>query len=81
MEFGLDKCAKITFEKSKLTHSQNLVIDINREIQELEQEKTYKYLGIEEGEGIQHQQMKEKLKQEHNRRLRMILKSELNARK
>ena len=38
--------------------------DINREIQELEQGKTYKYLGIEEGEGIQHQKMKERLKQE-----------------
>jgi recombinational DNA repair protein RecT len=35
---------------------------------------------IEEGEDIQHQQMKERLKQEYNRRLRMILKSELNAR-
>jgi len=80
MEFGLDKCAKTTFKRGKLTHSQNLVIDINREIQELEQGKTYQYLGIEEGEGIQHQKMKERLKQEYNRRLIMILKSELNAR-
>src|SRR5215469_15712677 len=80
MEFGLEKCAKITFKKGKLIHSQNLVIDINREIQELEQGKTFKYLGIEESEGIQHQQMKERLKQEYKRRLRMILKSELKAR-
>jgi len=56
------------------------VIDINREIQELEQVKMYKYLGTEESEGILHQQMKERLKQEYRRRLRMILKSELNAR-
>jgi len=28
------------------------MIDINKEIQELEQGKTYKYLGIEENEGI-----------------------------
>jgi hypothetical protein len=48
------------------------VIENNREIQELEKGKTYKYLGIEESEGIQHQQMKD-------RRLRMIGKSELNA--
>ena len=47
-----------------LVHSQNLVIDMNREIQELEQGKMYKYLGIEESEGIQHQQMKGRLKQE-----------------
>jgi hypothetical protein len=80
MEFGLEKCAKITFKRGKLIHSQNLVIDINREIQELEQGKMYKYLGTEESEGIQHQQMKERLKQEYRRRLRMILKSELNAR-
>ena len=80
MGFGLEKCAKFTFKKGKLIHSQNLVIDINREIQELEQRKTYKYLGIEENEVIQHQQMKERLKQEYRRRLGMILKSELNAR-
>jgi len=40
MEFGIDKCDKITFKRGRLTHSQNLVIDINREIQELEQGKT-----------------------------------------
>ena len=79
MEFGLEICAKIAFKRGKLAHSQDLVIDINREIQELEEGKTYKYLGIEESEGIQHQQMKERLKQEYSRRLRMILKSELNA--
>ena len=55
------------------------MIDTNRVIQELEPGKTYKYLGIEESEGIQHQQMKERLKKEYSRRLRMILKSELNA--
>ena len=47
MEFGLEKCAKIMFKRGKLTNSQNLVIDTNREIQELEQGKTYKYLGTE----------------------------------
>jgi len=56
------------------------VIDINREIQELEQGKMYNYLGIGESEGIQHQQMKESLKQEYSRRLILVLKSELNAR-
>jgi hypothetical protein len=39
MDFGLEKCAKITFEKGKLIQSQNLVIDFNREIQESEQGK------------------------------------------
>jgi hypothetical protein len=52
------------------------VINISREIQELEQGKTYKYLGIEESEGMQHKQVKGKLKQQYSRRLRMIQKSE-----
>jgi hypothetical protein len=62
MDFGLEKCAKITFKKGKLIHWQNFVADINRETQELEQGKTYKYLeieGIECIEGIQRLQMKE----------------------
>jgi hypothetical protein len=42
MEFGLDKCAKIAFKRGKLAHLQTLVIDINREIQELEKGKMYK---------------------------------------
>jgi hypothetical protein len=75
MEFGLEKCSKIAFKTGKLAHSQNLVTDINREIQQLEQGKKYKYLGTEVSEGIHHQQMKERLKQEYVRRLRMILKS------
>jgi hypothetical protein len=78
MEFGLEKCAKITFKRGKLTHSQNLVLDTNRETQELKQGKKYKYLGINETEGI-HQQTEGRLKQEYSRRLRMILKSKLSA--
>jgi hypothetical protein len=81
MESGLDKCAKVVFKKGKLVHLQNLVVDVNREIHELEQGKTYNNLGAEESDGIQHQQMKERLKKEYTRRLRMILKSELNAKR
>jgi uncharacterized protein YbjQ (UPF0145 family) len=62
-------------EKGKLVHSQNLILDFKREIQELEQGRTYKYLRIEESEGMQIQQMKERLKKEYTRRLRKILKS------
>jgi hypothetical protein len=40
MEFGLEKCVKITLKRGKLISSQSLVIDNNREIQELEQGKT-----------------------------------------
>ena len=52
MEFGLEKCAKITFKRGKIIQSQNLLLDVTREIQALEQGKTYRYLGIEEREGV-----------------------------
>jgi hypothetical protein len=37
MEFGLEKCAKVALKRGKLISLENLVIDNNREIQELEQ--------------------------------------------
>jgi hypothetical protein len=81
MDFGLDKCAKIVLKRGKLVHSQNLILNFNIEIQEFEQVKTYKYSGIQQSEGMQHQQMAERLKEEYTRRLRMMLKSKLNAKK
>ena len=79
MEFGLDKCAKATFKRGRLAHSSNIVLDVNTVIQDLEQEGTYKYLGVSEGEGIHHSQMKEKIRKEYYRRIRIVFKSELNS--
>ena len=74
IEFGLAKCAKIVFKRGKLVQSQNIILEFNRVTQELEQRKTYKYLGTEKSEGTQHQQLKNRLKKEYTRRLRIILK-------
>ena len=49
-------------------------------IQDLDQTATYKYLGMEEGEGIQHHKMKVKIRKEYKIRIKVVLKSELNAR-
>ena len=35
---------------------------------------------MEEGEGVQHHKMKVKLRKKYNRRIKLVLKSELNAR-
>lgn len=79
MEFGLSKCAKATFKKGKLKKTKNVVLDDDSVIKELDQEGTYKYLGVNEGDGIQHAKMKEKIKKECLRRVRSILKTELNS--
>lgn len=75
MEFRLDTCTEIVLKKWKLVHLQHFIRDISREIQDLEQGKT----GSEESEGMQHQKVKERLKEDYVMRLRKILKSQLNA--
>ena len=65
MEFGLDKYAKATFIKGKLTKTSNIVLNQDTAIKQLDQEGTYKYLGINEGDGMQHSKMKEKIRKEY----------------
>ena len=79
MAFGLDKCAKATFINVKLTATTAVELDIETTIFELDQDKTYKYLGTDGGSGIQHSKMKEKIRKECYRRARTILKTELNS--
>lgn len=70
MEFGLEKCAKASFKKGKLASTGNIIIDEYTAIEELNQEGIYKYLGVDESDGIQHSKMKEKIRKEYLRRVR-----------
>ena len=79
MEFGLDKFAKATFKRGRLADSSNIELDVNTIIQDIDQEGTYKYLEVSEGDGVQRSQMKEKIRKEHYRRILMVLESELNS--
>ena len=79
MKFGLEKCATAEFKQGKLVTTTSIRLDEETTIKELQQEDSYKYLGINEAEGIQHAKMKEKIRKEYYRRVRLILKSELNA--
>ena len=78
MEFGLDKCAEATFFCGKLLKARNITLDTTMVIEDLEPEENC--LGITEGAGIQHSSMREKIRKEYFRRVRSILRSELNAR-
>ena len=77
MKFGLDKCAKAIFFGRKLLTAKNITIDNTTVNQNLEPE--VKYLGVTERDGIQHFSMREKILKECFRRVRSILRSELNA--
>ena len=80
MEFGLDKCAKASFKRGKNVSAEGIPLNDNQVIQDLDQAETHKYLGMEEGQGVQHHKRKVKIRKEYKRRIKLVLKSELNAR-
>ena len=80
MEFGLDTCAKASFNRGKKVSAEGIPLNDSQVIQDLDQAETYRYLGMEEVEGVQHHKMKVKIRKEYKRRIKLVLKSELNAR-
>ena len=80
MTFGLEKCAKASFKRGKLVSTGNIEISDDTAIQELNQEEVYKYLGVDESDGIQHRKIKEKIRKGCYRRVRLILRTDLNGR-
>ena len=54
MQFGSEKCAKVTFKRGSLVDSRKIILDINTEINEFAQNKTSKYLENTEANGINH---------------------------
>lgn len=79
MQFGEEKCAYICVENGKRKSLGN-TIEINKvKIREIEEEETYKYLGIEETVQFNTALNKEKITKEYIKRLRKIWQSELNG--
>ena len=78
MTLGVDNCAKTRFIRGKQKYTSSNVLDPDTKIKELDQEETYKYSGVDEGDRIQHGKMKDKIRKECYRRVRGVLQSELN---
>jgi len=74
MEFGLVKYAT-----GRRTNNQNISLNNQTVIRNMELDNTFKYLGIEEGGGIDKSQMTDKLVKEYYCRVQQILKTELNS--
>ena len=79
MMFGLDKCAKASFNQGKLISTGNIELDQEATISELDPNSGYKYLGVDESDGIQLTKMKDKIRKEYCRRVRLILRSVLKG--
>ena len=81
MKFGLDKCAIVHFVNGKLSgHNTGVKVGKTETIKGLEPGQVYKYLGVDESNGIQHSTMRERLRREYFRRVKMVLRTELYGR-
>ena len=48
--------------EAKNISAEGILLNDNQVIQDLDQAETYKYLGMEEGQGVQHHKMKVKIR-------------------
>ena len=76
MKFGLDKCAIVAIEKGKFKKSEGIHLQ-DLSISALEEGETYKYLGVEETNKIDHQKMRKMHKEGYVKTVKMILKTKL----
>ena len=79
MEFGLDKCAKCTIRTGKKVKTEGFQLQDGSTIEDLQEDASYKYLGIEENTNIQHKNMRSKIHTTYIQRLKTICKSELTT--
>ena len=77
MSFGIDKCAKCTIKKGSKVEAVGIGLESGQELRELEGGETYKYLGVEESEVIEHRKMREKVRAEYEWRVKRICRTEL----
>ena len=76
MSFGIEQCKKLTIQRGKIVHMENIQLDNGEELKLIELNQQYKYLGFGENLTID-KTTKSILKNEYFERLKMILRSEL----
>ena len=68
MEFRLEKCAMLVMKSGKLHMTDGMELPNHDRIRTLEENETYKYLGILEADTIKQVQMKDMIRKEYPRR-------------
>ena len=78
LEFGIKKCGVIITNKGKVKSTDGMELPSGEKVREIE-EDGYKYLGILEYDRIKEQEMKDQFRNDYFRRVKLILKNELNG--
>lgn len=79
MNFGIDKCNKLSIVRGKVKETGNTRLNNGEEIKALNNQQYYKYLGFKEKERIS-KTTKAELQTEYFARAKKVLKTELNSR-
>ena len=79
MESGIEKCAMLIMKSGKRHITDGMELPNNDKIT-LEENETYKHLGILEADTIKRVEMKDKIRKEYIRRTRKLLETKLSGR-
>ena len=80
MEFGIEKCAMLVMKRGKRHMTDGMELPDHYKIRTLEENETYKYLGILEADTIKQVQMKDTIRKEYLGRTRKLLETKLSSR-
>ena len=79
MEFGIEKCPRLVMEKGKIVKSVGIELPDGKVIKSLQEDESYKCLGILEADKSFEEKIKLNVSKEFIRGLTKILKSKLNG--
>ena len=80
MEFAIEKCTMLVMKSGKRHMTDGMELPNHDKIRTLEENETYKYLGILEADTIKQVQMKDTTRKEYLRRTRKLLETKLSSR-
>ena len=78
MEFGIDKCAVLVLKAGVKEEVMGFVLPDGQLVKEVD-EKGYRYLGVLEGAAIKTKEMKDLIRNEYLRRVKLVARSKLYA--
>ena len=78
MKLGFDKCKVLNIVQGKIKACGNIILNGNDIIEEMGSGDIYKYLGVIESSNIKHIEMKKITMEKFKKKLKNVLKSELN---
>ena len=77
--YGVAKCVEIVFERGKMVRGEGLqVLEERMDSMDPDKNEIYKFLGIEQADGIKTKRVYERVKHEVAKRVRMLINTELN---